>query len=154
MKVRVADIVAIASDITGYRAEAITGRSRKRFIVRVRQAVYFVAREQGHSYPDIGRRLGRDHSTVITGRETAINFMGRSPKFARLVDALSRRVNQQSQPFADARLVPQRVAPTPVAPPVLFALDGPSERADHKRKDAYIKGSAELAGALARARAA
>ena len=46
---------------------AILGRRRTAKIADARMVVYWLAWFAGESYSAIGRRLGRDHSTVIAG---------------------------------------------------------------------------------------
>lgn len=57
------DAAAIHAGV--YPAE-ITGKRRNQHLVRARSAIAIVLREQGLSYPRIGKALGgRDHTTVI-----------------------------------------------------------------------------------------
>ena len=90
---RIADLVKIASDLSCISKDAILGESRLRHIVRVRQAVAYVAVEQGvHSLPQIGRELGgRDHSTIRHGHQTAEAVAARDPEYALFVAAIRRR---------------------------------------------------------------
>lgn len=41
------------------------GRRRTTQIVRARQEFYVALRRKGFSYPEIGRIVGRDHTTVL-----------------------------------------------------------------------------------------
>lgn len=68
---RVSDVLAIASDITDVHHRDITGTPRFPEIVRVRQACFLISREAGHSYPEIARRMNRDHSAVHYGVKIA-----------------------------------------------------------------------------------
>lgn len=43
----------------------ILNGSRDRQVVRAKHVAMWLMREAGHSYPDIGRELGCDHTTVI-----------------------------------------------------------------------------------------
>ena len=43
----------------------LIGSSRSPLLVQVRRVVYYVARDFGCSYPQIGRALGQDHTTVM-----------------------------------------------------------------------------------------
>ena len=45
----------------------ITGPTKFNFILPARYAVYKLLRMRGSSYCDIGRWLGKDHSTIIHG---------------------------------------------------------------------------------------
>lgn len=66
-RARIVDLMAIASRLTGVHPDDITGHSRVRRFVHIRQAIVAVARMQRpeHSYPEIGRRMKRDHSTLV-----------------------------------------------------------------------------------------
>lgn len=105
-RARVSDIITIAARLSGIASEAITGPGRSRNITRVRQAVYYVARSNGHSYPQIGARVNRDHSTIVYGVDRAIDISQRDSEYAsflfNLIDEASR-----AGPFIP---VPKRVA--------------------------------------------
>lgn len=47
--------------------EDALGRSRTLSVARARKAVYVALREKGLSYTEIGRLVGRDHTTVVAG---------------------------------------------------------------------------------------
>lgn len=50
----------------GLTAEDILGRSRKLLVVEARRDVCLRLREQGWSYPAIGRAVNRDHATIMS----------------------------------------------------------------------------------------
>lgn len=83
--VRVADIVATAAEVTGISADEITGKCRKQSIMGVRFACYMLGARAGHSTPAIGKLFGRDHSTIIHGRDDCKRRMRRDPLYRRLV---------------------------------------------------------------------
>ena len=61
---------------------------RPRMAVRARQVAFFVAREDtGCSFPQIGRRFGRDHTTVMYGASVIANLIAGG-------DAIAARVAQ------------------------------------------------------------
>lgn len=67
---RRASIKQIVRDVAaayGEKAEDILGRDRKRKFVIPRQEVMRRAYEAGLSLPQIGRAMGRDHTTVLHG---------------------------------------------------------------------------------------
>ena len=43
----------------------VLGRSRSRTVVRARQALYRRLRARGLSYPEVGKLVDRDHTTVL-----------------------------------------------------------------------------------------
>lgn len=68
-------IIAAASYVFGVPVEDITGRSRDRMAFRARAACALVARRiGGWSYPEIGRAVCRDHTTVIAAEKSAIKM--------------------------------------------------------------------------------
>lgn len=86
---RVKDIVHIAAGLSLIPAREILGKSRMRHIVRVRQAVAYVCLRQGvHSSAQIGRVLGRDHSTVLHSYEQAEAIMERNSEYAAFINAI------------------------------------------------------------------
>ncbi len=68
--------------------------SRKRAVVRARQAAMFVARDlTGRSYPEIARRFGsRDHTTVIHGCDKIRRLSETDPEVAAAIEALKRSI--------------------------------------------------------------
>lgn len=52
---------------TGVSRDDLLGKSRLRTVVRARWIAMHRMRELGYSYPAIGRRLGKDHTTVLSG---------------------------------------------------------------------------------------
>ena len=92
-------IIEAASRVTNVDAKSITGPSRLRHLVRIRQAAYYVARQRtGQSYPQIGLRFnGRNHSTIMHGVKLAEHLMERDGQFALMViqiDALAHATNE------------------------------------------------------------
>lgn len=45
--------------------EAIVSRERTKRVVEARKAFLIVLRENGFSYPEIGKLLGKDHTTIL-----------------------------------------------------------------------------------------
>lgn len=67
-------IVEKVSRSQGLEAKVVTSRTRTQHVAATRQLAMYVARNLGcGSYPEIGARFGRDHSTVIH----ACNLIGR-----------------------------------------------------------------------------
>ncbi|MFH0846360.1 MAG: chromosomal replication initiator protein DnaA [Patescibacteria group bacterium] len=65
--VSVKDIVKVVADFYGIEEDIIYKKTRKKEVVKPRQLVMFILREDFNiSYPSIGEKLGgRDHTTVI-----------------------------------------------------------------------------------------
>lgn len=49
----------------GYDPQVIRGSNRRREHVLVRRTIADEMRRDGHSFPEIGRALNRDHSTIM-----------------------------------------------------------------------------------------
>lgn len=60
-----ADVLRVAGSIYGVDPEAIVGRSRSATVVRARVCAYRMLRRLGWSFPEIGRLVNRDHSSVL-----------------------------------------------------------------------------------------
>lgn len=60
-------ILRAAALVTGLPVATLLGKTRSKSIVQARIALYCAARRFGYSYPEIGRGLSRDHTTVLVG---------------------------------------------------------------------------------------
>jgi len=81
-------IAGLAGQVFCLRPGLIWTPTRKRHVMRARQAAFLVARENGASFPAIGRAFEMDHSTVLHGCWQARNYAERVPHYARLVELL------------------------------------------------------------------
>lgn len=97
MRVTVAHILAAAQELSVTTVSEIVGTQRLQHIIRVRHACYYLARQQGHSYPYIGRRMNRDHSSVIYGARQCENMMERDPEYSAFVYTIGARAYQRSE---------------------------------------------------------
>lgn len=123
-----ADIITLAAEMAMIDRKVLVGRTRYRRVVRVRQACMLLARENGHSYPIIGKAFGRDHSTIIHGCEVAEDCIKRDPIYAAFVDRL-RAASQSARPYIASRLTaPVFIAPTPAPAPAKVAKPKPKPR--------------------------
>lgn len=67
-------VLDITCAVYGVSEQVLLSPSRVPLLVRARQQIIRILRDLGgFSYPEIGRRLNRDHSTVIHSYESAIN---------------------------------------------------------------------------------
>lgn len=64
----------------------ITGPTKFGFILPARYAVYKLLRLRGSSYCDIGRWLGKDHSTIMHGCRRADYMLEKDEWFRRKID--------------------------------------------------------------------
>lgn len=85
-------IAAIAAELTGFSIAEIVGPGSARDLARTRFAVEWVARtEHGRSYPEIGQRLGRDHTSVMHGVRRAVELRRTDAEFYQLCEQLAGR---------------------------------------------------------------
>lgn len=72
----------------------VKGPSREKQIARARQAAMYLSRQLIKlSFPEIGRRFGRDHSTVMTAVKRVPDLMAKDADFRRLVEILEQELN-------------------------------------------------------------
>lgn len=64
-KIKVGTIVDVLCRVCGVSKPQMLGTMRDKYMVLHRAAICVIAREQGHSFPQIGRVIGRDHSSVV-----------------------------------------------------------------------------------------
>lgn len=148
-KARVADILAVASRLTGMSIATIAGKSHKREVMKVRQAVYVVARRADHSLPQIGVALDKNHSSVASGIRSAEERMARDSIYRGFVEQIERQSFSQ-RPFA--RVV--EVRPEPKPEPERERPRGGAEEGQAYFERNVIAGSRRLAAALVEALAA
>lgn len=108
-RARITDIITLASRMSGISTLMLTGTNRNRDVVRIRHAICQVARENGHSFPKIGKMLGgRDHSTVIYALEQVSIHAERKPDYAQFIADL-RTAAEETAPFIE--VVPEELIP-------------------------------------------
>ena len=67
-------VLDVTCAVYGISEKLLLSPSRRPELVRARQQIIRILRDFGGlSYPEIGRRLNRDHSTIIHSYESAIN---------------------------------------------------------------------------------
>lgn len=86
MNLTAEDVVAKVGETFGFTTEEILGDSRSKPIVKTRQVAMFCCREfLGMTYPQIGKAMNRDHSTVMHGCNQIREFVNGNDK---LIEAL------------------------------------------------------------------
>lgn len=110
---RIADLVTIASRMTGVPEVNIKGQDRLLPFVLIRHAIWSVAREWGYSYQSIASATGRkDHTTVRHSVVSANVYEKKWPELPQFVDTLRET----------ATSLPPFVAESDWAPDVHFLL--------------------------------
>jgi chromosomal replication initiation ATPase DnaA len=82
------DVLQRVSVRYGVSVDALRSRSRMQLIAEARKMAYTVLRAQGRSYPEIGRALGRDHTTVIAGVRRTMREAARNARVAAVFQEL------------------------------------------------------------------
>ncbi len=80
-------IILRAADLTGIPVEMIVGPRRTSELAQVRFACMAAMRAKGMSYPQIGRRFSRDHTTAMFGVDRA-KALQSDPHFEALIHSL------------------------------------------------------------------
>lgn len=144
----VADILALVARVACLPVDVITGPRRSRLELRPRYVAIRLARLEGWSFDDIGRALGRDHSSVINGWEVSEGMLPRDKLFARLLRRAEAELAGLPEPGFALR---QRAAPLLVAPtarrPIEVDEDDCHQVADLRKRRL---GSSQLLAALRR----
>lgn len=88
--------MAAATRVFGFPRWQLVGRTQLRNIVRARQAAMWAACELGFSLPEIGRRLDRDHTTVLHGRDQCKNIQSRDTAYREACERVMSMVRSAS----------------------------------------------------------
>lgn len=92
-----AAIVDRVARFFGRRAEHLLSRRRDQHTAWARHVATYLCRTIGaESFPAIGRRFGRDHSTVIHSCRLVELRMAAEPRFCASVASLARDITRQS----------------------------------------------------------
>lgn len=81
----VREMVMIAAAVFNTTYADVMSRSRDKYHTRARFAVYLVAKEQGMSFMQLGRRIGRDHSSIMNGYQRALHWIATEPDYAKKI---------------------------------------------------------------------
>lgn len=96
-RIRVRDVQAAAVAVLGLSWADLTGKSRDLDRRRKCQHAMLAARRlTGASTTAIGRRFGRDHTTVLFGVRAAAARIAASPQAAAQIDLLSARAAEEA----------------------------------------------------------
>lgn len=107
-------IIAFAAQEFGISEEAIMGRARFRPIVLVRHAVCAAACGVGWSTPHVGRVLGgRDHSTIIHGRDKADVWAAYDADYAEKLARVRAFAQQPRKAWVPVVVAPPKPKPAP-----------------------------------------
>lgn len=69
-------VIDAVSEVFGVSVREIMSPSREQRLARTRFAIYYLAwLNTRHSFPSVGRYMGRDHTTIMHGRTRAIELI-------------------------------------------------------------------------------
>lgn len=90
-------VILAASKVTSVSVLDLCGPRKFAKLVRIRAAIYYVARPY-YSFPHIGRIVGgRDHSTVINGLTIAERYMAKDWRFHSLVESIRNQASHTAR---------------------------------------------------------
>ena len=96
------DFVNAAAEMFCVHPRDLVSHYRFDFLMMPRFALYKALRMRGWSYPEIGRLLNRDHSTIIYGVGRAEWKMERDADYAAKVKTLAELKMEVSEPLEEA----------------------------------------------------
>jgi hypothetical protein len=83
----------VISRVTDVSVDVLVSKNRFMHIARARHAVYYVMRDQGYSYPVIGKCLKRDHTTVMAGFKKARELVYTNAQFNLIIQTIQRSLH-------------------------------------------------------------
>lgn len=81
--------IKVAAQHAGHPTEMLVGPRRWRELVLARFAYIAAMVDRGASYSALGRRLSRDHSSIMHGHRRAAELRERDPEFVELVERIA-----------------------------------------------------------------
>lgn len=84
----VRDYMAAVEKVFGVRVAELKGSGRPRQWAQARWAVAMLARRDGYSWPEIGRALKKDHSSMIYGFKKGLELLREDDDYAEAVQAV------------------------------------------------------------------
>lgn len=82
----------VTANTFGIPLHDMLGRSRKPEFAAPRQVAMYLARKKGWSWPYVGKRFERDHTTAIHAFKATAQRMARDEQFAATVRAIEERL--------------------------------------------------------------
>lgn len=79
-------VLELVGDTFGTSAPVLVSQDRHISIVKARFGAMWVLRQLGLSYPEIGRVLERDHTSVMHGVKKAMNLIVKDVEYERLLN--------------------------------------------------------------------
>lgn len=145
----VQEIVQAVGAVAEVPPAEILGKSRKQCFVILRFAVVHIALQQKCplSLPGLGRRIGRDHTTVLHARDKAARRYREDVEFRWLVDHSWRYLETRELPEREPEVIAVPVPPI-LEKPRREVFDEPDERDGNTFFRKMEDGSKRMARAL------
>lgn len=90
----ISTIIDAAVEVSGLPRSVLLSPTKSRNVSQIRWLTCRVARNEGHGLSEIGRRIGRDHKTVIYGLDQLSVWMARDPEYGELLAAITQRARE------------------------------------------------------------
>lgn len=92
----ISELMQSVSDITGFTVLELLSRRKEQRLAHARQALYYLACvNTSMSFPEIGRRLNKDHTTILHGFNRAKDRLN-DPAFRFLISSVVEYHNRRS----------------------------------------------------------
>lgn len=83
------ELIMRCSELFWVPPQDLLGSRRYKAVVVARFAIFKALRMRGWSYAQIGRKFGKDHTTVISGVARAEYLLERDPQYAEKIKVLA-----------------------------------------------------------------
>lgn len=93
--VMIADVMQATVELTGFSADTLRSNKRNADLAEARQFLMHVAKvSTGKSFPQIGRALNRDHTTIMYGVRKVAQLVKKDVLFALVCEAIRDRAEE------------------------------------------------------------
>ena len=91
---RFGKVINVVREVTGLCEEEILNRTRPRDIVHARQLLFYALRKKyNHSWSEIGRKTGYDHTTIIHNYNTVSDYLSYDTETQNDIKLLFQKLN-------------------------------------------------------------
>jgi hypothetical protein len=90
-------ILEVVCRVTDVPIKVLRSKDRHLNISTARLAAYYIMREEGHSFPVIGRSILRDHTSAMAGYKKARALAHNDPQFNLLIKTIQRALHASKE---------------------------------------------------------
>lgn len=91
---RIKNVLIAVREMTGLTEDEILARTRRRDIVHARQLlIYALRKKYNHSWSEIGRKIGYDHTTIIHNYNTVSDYLSYNDEIQNDIKLLFQKLN-------------------------------------------------------------